>query len=158
MPCSVLGMYEPQELDSYLLFQWTELRLLNPVYILSHFTLRCFYIPWINLPLMPLLTHHETRNECRGVSIFILLPMVFIFSVIFTVGASLPFSSLTHFSSLGFSTAPTTMSLTPIRPGNSSLHVLQVLPLTCKVRASVRPLYLFSHVWDTMRTTSPVEG
>lgn len=47
-------------------FQWTELRLLNPVYILCHFALRCFYILWLNLPLMPLLTHHETRDECKG--------------------------------------------------------------------------------------------
>lgn len=101
-------------------FQWTELRLLNPVYILSHFALRCFYILWLNLPLVPLLTHHETRDECKGVLIFILLRIIFIFSAIFSVGATLPFSSLTHFSSLGFSTAPTTMSLTPIRPGNSS--------------------------------------
>lgn len=131
------------------------------VYILSHFALRCFYILWLNLALMPLLTHHETRDECKGVLIFILLPMAFIFSAIFTMGATLPFSSLTHFSSLGFSTAPPTMSPTPIRPGNSSpasVQVLQVLPPTCEVWASVRPLYFFSHVWDIMRITPAVEG
>lgn len=27
MPGSVLGMYEPQELDSYMFFQWIELRI-----------------------------------------------------------------------------------------------------------------------------------
>lgn len=160
MPSSVLGMYEPQELDSYMFFQWIELRLLTSVYILCNFMLRRFYIIWLNLPLVPLLTHHETRGECRSFTIFVLLP-TFFFSTIFTMEAALPFSSPTHFSSRGFSAACTTMSLTPIRPGNSSpasVHPLQLLPHVCKVRASVRPLYFFSCMWDIMKVTSPVES
>lgn len=152
-------------------FQWIELRLLNPAYIWSYITLRCFYILWLNLPLMPLLTHHETRDECRGFLIFILSPMcvfcwVFLFAFVFpsatfTIGTALPFSSPTHFSSQGFSAAHITISLTPIRPGNSSpasVHTVQLQLHRGKEWAFARPLYFFSCVWDTIRTTSPLEG
>lgn len=97
----------------------------------------------------------------RGFNFHFITNGFYFLSYLHYMGATLPFSSLTHFSSLGFSTAPPTMSPTPIRLGNSSpasVQVLQVLPPTCEVWASVRPLYFFSHVWDIMRITPAVEG